>query len=122
MSYPNSSSVKTYNQVADHVSVAVGAALTLLVAAFQLISYDSCFYEFTNNDGSQSLNVQIEGSAAATGPWNVLDAVTFNAIGAGATVNSQYSATGFRYIRVRGIASGAGLNATVTVRQGGDGA
>lgn len=105
------------NKVSDHASVSVASSLTILVGAFQIAPYDSTFFELTNTDVSQSLTAQLEASASASGPWFVFDSITFASIAAGATVNGRFAGGGFNFVRFRGIASGAGLTATVTATQ-----
>lgn len=101
--------------VANRVTKAVSPVITTILDATSVANLDAFELGLLNQDAAQILAAQIERSDSASGPWDVFDDASFsnmdpNGSPVRANVFRILSTRGAEYIRVRGTASGAGLN------------
>lgn len=92
-------------------TVAVAPTDTVMSEAISCHQMENMAIALTNTDGSQSLNAWLEVAPASSGPWDRSPWTGLEEIAAGETRYETAAVRGRRYVRLVGIASGAGLNA-----------
>ena len=70
-----------------------------------------------NDNGSQTLDATVELGPTANGPWADSGYTGLSSIAAGETRSQVFGVSGQPYARIRGTASGAGLNCRIWVWQ-----
>jgi hypothetical protein len=102
------------NGKAQAAVVSVAPTLTVIMQPSPCDVQTILTAERTNNDGTQSLNEQIEGAPSMAGPWSVLQAQDLQRIAPGEFRIRSIPINGYRALRTTGKASGAGLSVTAT--------
>ena len=98
--------------------VTVAPVATTLCGPLAVGNIETVGLALANDDGSQSLAAYVELGPTAAGPWFQSPWAAFEAIAAGATVSDVAQTHGHAWMRLRGTASGAGLDCRVWARRG----
>lgn len=96
-------------------AVAVAPTTTVLAGPLDCKLGTSIRIEVINDDLAQTLDVTCDKSDAATGPWGASEYDGLRAIQPGEVRNVVVDVRWLKYVRLLGVASGAGLQARVSV-------
>lgn len=96
-------------------TVSVAPTITIMVQPQDVSLYDSAIIEIINDDMSQTLQAQVETSATGTSPWTTSLFDAFSNIGPNKTANEILDVRGMSFLRITGIATGAGLSIRISL-------
>ena len=103
------------SNVLARAAVAVTPTVTVLGGPISCVLGSAMRVEVINDDISQTLDVSFDKSEAATGPWGASDYGGLLGIQPGETRCVVVDVRWLKYVRLLGVASGAGLSARVSI-------
>ena len=107
----------TWKETASRSAVTVQSTTTVLYGPVKSGQYDDeCYVEALNDDAGQTLDAYVELATAEAGPWKRTAYEGLTGIGPGDAAHVKFDIRAYPWWRLTGVASGAGLDARVTVR------
>lgn len=111
MTPTNAQNVNLLRILAAELSVNLTAVYSVIWGPFDLRFFSSLALEFTNPDVTQSIDIVIDVAPTSVGPWAESTWNGMRGIGPLLSRAAPYDKPGQLWIRLRGIADGAGVSA-----------